>query len=99
MVRRRRKAATDRDIVAGGSRRVGALGAAAKSGGEVVGVEVRSSASWSRSREDSGKKNGDAMVDLGFRLFKRWAGNKLGQGPKPGRNGKNPDRMGKTRTK
>ena len=65
---------------------------------KVVGAEVRS-----RRREDSGaqvrSRCREDSPDLRFRVFVCWAGKKLGQGPKPGRNGKNPDRMGKTRTK
>ena len=39
----------------------------------------------------------DSKYESGFRLFKGWAGKKLGQGLKPGRNGKTPDEKIKTR--
>ncbi|KAL4557332.1 hypothetical protein LXL04_035507 [Taraxacum kok-saghyz] len=70
-------------------------------------LEWRSSVWWSelrlgrrrrgREAERIPQKNGDVIFNLRFRLFECWAGKKLGQGPKLGRNGKNPDGMGKTR--
>ncbi|KAL4560213.1 hypothetical protein LXL04_032362 [Taraxacum kok-saghyz] len=91
--RRRRKVAGRRGRRSGGAvgmvvgaerrmRRSGGRRRGGRIGGEVVGVVVAKQRGFPRKMAT---------------LFNCWAGKKLGQDPKPGRNGKNPDEMGKTR--